>query len=62
MPLADGENGHHVTDEYVIGISKEIHQSFNGGPREKHRTKVLQWLKANDIKKYKMVLCVSVCI
>lgn len=59
MPLVDGEVGHHVTDEYVIGISKDVHQKLGGGnSRKKHRTKVLQWLKANDKKKYKIVLCV----
>jgi hypothetical protein len=57
MPLAEGEVGHHVTDEYVIGVPADIHNSI-GGRRKKHRTKVLQWLKANDKRKYKMVLCV----
>jgi hypothetical protein len=58
MPLTDGEVGHHITDKYVIGIPKEIHQSFGGRSRKKHRTLVLQWLKANDKKKYTKVLCV----
>jgi hypothetical protein len=56
MPLADGEVGHHVTDEYVIGIPKEMHQSFGGRSRKKHRALVLQWLKANDTIKYEMVI------
>jgi hypothetical protein len=58
MPLEDGEDGHHVTNEYVIGVPTKVHQSFNGHSRKKHRTLVLQWLKLNDKKKYKMVLCV----
>lgn len=57
MPLAEGEVGHHVTNEYVIGIPKKDHNSI-GGRRKKHRTLVLQWLKANDKKKYLKVLCV----
>jgi hypothetical protein len=58
MPLVDGEVGHHVTDEYVIGIPSEIHTTLGGGGRKNHRTKVLQWLKANNKKKYLKVLCV----
>jgi hypothetical protein len=57
MPLEEGEEGHHVTNEYVIGIPKDIHQSI-GGSRKKHRKRVLQWLKTNNKKKYKKVLCV----
>jgi hypothetical protein len=55
MPLAEGEVGHHVTNEYVIGIPADVHNSI-GGRRKKHRMLVLQWLKANDKKKYKLVL------
>lgn len=55
MPLKDGEVGHHVTDEFVIGIPADVHNSI-GGKRRKHRTKVLQWLKVNDKKKYEIVL------
>lgn len=58
MPLKEGEVGHHITNEYVIGIPKVVHQHFHGYRRKKHRTLILQWLKANDKKKYKMVLCV----
>jgi hypothetical protein len=58
LPLEPGEVGHHATDEYVIGIPKDVHEMLCGGGRKKHRTKVLQWLKANDKKKYKLVLCV----
>jgi hypothetical protein len=57
MPLAEGDEGHHVTNEYVIGIPAEVHSSI-GGSRKKHRTRVLQWLKDNDKKKYLKVLCV----
>jgi hypothetical protein len=57
MPLAEGEDGHHVTNEYVIGIPADIHNSI-GGRREKHRMLVLQWLKTHDKKKYTKVLCV----
>lgn len=57
LPLKDGEEGHHVTDEYVIGIPKEVHNSI-GGRREKHRIRVLKWLKVNDVKKYEIVLSV----
>ena len=56
MSLADGEVGHHFTDEYVIGIPAEVHVSFGGGGREKHRAKVLEWLKVNDVKKYEIIL------
>lgn len=58
MPLKDNEVGHHVTNEYIIGVPKDVHERLCGGGRTKHRTKVLQWLKANDKKKYKLVLCV----
>jgi nitroreductase len=58
MPVKEGEVGHHVTNDFILGIPAEVHKKFAGGGRKKHRTKVLQWLKANDKKKYKMVLCV----
>lgn len=58
MPLQYGEVGHHVTNEYVIGVPIKVHCSFGGNSRKKHRTRVLQWLKTHDKKKYKMVLCV----
>jgi hypothetical protein len=58
MPFKKGEDGHHVTNEYVIGVPTEVHRSFNYNSRKKHRTRVLQWLKDNDKKKYKIVLCV----
>jgi hypothetical protein len=58
MPLEEDEVGHHVTDEYLIGVSKEVHEKFSGHTRKKHRTLVLQWLKTHDKKKYNLVLCV----
>lgn len=58
MSLKNGEQGHHVTNEYVIGVPAKVHQSFSGSTRRKHRTLVLQWLKVNDKKKYKKVLSV----
>lgn len=58
IPLAEGEVGHHVTNEYVIGVPTKVHRSFNYNSRKKHRTRVLQWLKTHDKKKYKKVLCV----
>ena len=57
MPLKPGEVGHHITDKYVIGIPEEVHRKLVGR-RKKHRTKILQWLKTNDKKKYKLVLCI----
>ena len=57
-PIKEGEVGHHVTNEYVIGVPKEVHQQFAGYKRNKHRALVLEWLKANDKKKYKLVLSV----
>lgn len=57
MPLKEGEDSHHITDEYVIGIPADVHNSI-GGRRKKHRTIVLQWLKIHDKKKYNKVLCV----
>lgn len=57
LPLAEGEVGHHITNEYVIGIPEEVHKKLSGFNRKKHRTKVLQWLKANDTRKYNLVLC-----
>lgn len=56
MPLAEGEAGHHVTNEHVIGIPVEVHKRRSGGGRQKHRLKVLQWLKDNDERKYDLVL------
>lgn len=58
IPLEEGEIGHHFTDEDIIGIPAKVHEKFCGYSRKKHRTLVLQWLKANDIKKYNKVLCV----
>ena len=57
MPLKPGEVGHHITDKYVIGIQEEVHRKLVGR-RKKHRTKILQWLKTNDKKKYKLALCI----
>ena len=57
-PLKKDEAGHHVTNEHVIGVPKVVHVSFTGHSTKKHRTLVLQWLKANDKKKYMQVLCV----
>lgn len=57
MPIKECEVGHHVTNEYVIGIPEEVHRLLSGHKRRKHRTLVLQWLKVNDKKKYKIVLC-----
>jgi hypothetical protein len=51
LSLTEGEVGHHITDVYVIGIPKEAHNNI-GGNREKHRAKVLEWLKVNDKRKY----------
>lgn len=56
-PVEEGEHEHHFTNEYVGGIPKDVHNII-GGRRQKHRTRVLQWLKANDKRKYKMVLYV----
>ena len=56
VPLAEGEVGHHVTNEYVIGIPSKIHQQFGGHTRKLHRQLMVEWLKANDIKKYEIVL------
>jgi hypothetical protein len=58
LPVEEGEVGHHITNEYVIGIPEEVHKGFGGYKREKHRTLVLQWLKTNDKRKYNKVLCV----
>ena len=57
MPLKPGEVGHHITDKYVIGIPEEVHRKLVCR-RKKHRTKILQWFKANDKKKYKLALCI----
>lgn len=57
-PLVEGEVGHHVTNEYVIGVPEEVHQRLCGGTRKQHRTKVLQCLKMHNKKKYKLVLCI----
>lgn len=58
MPVKESEEGHHVTDKYVIGIPTEVHRMFSGYKTQKHRTLVLQWLKVNDSKKYITVLSV----
>lgn len=56
-PVEEGEHGHHFTNEYVGGIPADVHNSI-GGSRKKHRTLVLEWLKANDTIKYEIVLCI----
>lgn len=58
IPPDAGEVGHHLTNEHVIGIQKEVHERFANPSREKHRTLILQRLKANDKKKYEIVLCI----
>jgi hypothetical protein len=57
-PLDEGEVGHRVTNKFVLGVPAEVHQQFAGLSRKKHRTHVLEWLKANDKKKYLKALCV----
>jgi hypothetical protein len=54
MPLKEGEVGHHVTNEHVIGIPKRAHEKLVNR-RQKHRTLILQWLKTHDKKKYYLV-------
>jgi len=54
--LKGGEVGHHITDEYIIGIPAEVHTKFGGHSREKHRELVLEWLKNNDKEKYRVAL------
>lgn len=56
MPLKPGEVGHHLTDKYVIGIPRKVHEQLSGSGRKKHRALVLEWLKDNDIKKFEIVL------
>jgi hypothetical protein len=58
MPIEDGEVGHHVTDEYVIGVPEETHKQFCGYSRKKHRTRIFEWLKVNDKKKFSLVYIV----
>ena len=55
LPLEEGEVGHHMTDEYVIGIPEDVHIRFSGYGRKKHRALILKWLKNNDMKKYELV-------
>lgn len=55
-PIIADDVGHHVTNKYVIGIPREVHERFSGYSRKKHRALVLQWLKANGKKKYKIVI------
>jgi hypothetical protein len=39
------------------GIPNEVHIKLSGGfGRKKHRALIVQWLKTNDTKKYKIVL------
>lgn len=57
-PLEEGEVGHHIDNEHVIGIPKEVHAQFSGYTREKHRALVLKWLKVNDKKKYRLVFLI----
>lgn len=58
LPLEEGEVGHHIDNEHVIGIPKEVHAQFSGYTREKHRALVLKWLKVNDKKKYRLVFLI----
>jgi hypothetical protein len=55
VPLAEGEVGHHFTDEYVIGIPRKVHETLCGYSRKKHRALILKWLKENDPKKYNLI-------
>ena len=58
LVLQPEEVGHHISNECIIGIPEEAHQRFGGRSRKRHRALVLDWLKNNDTKKYK--LCISV--
>jgi len=55
LVLRPGEVGHHISNECIIGIPEDVHNSF-GGRREKHRALVLEWLKENDPKKYRVCI------
>ena len=57
LPLSDGEVGHHVTNEAIIGIPAEVYEKL-GGTRDIHRAKILEWLKDNDTHMYNLVLLV----
>lgn len=49
-----GETKHHITDAVIIGIPKEVHESFSGYPKEDHRAKIMDWLK-EQVDKYNIV-------
>jgi hypothetical protein len=57
LTLKEGEDAHHITNADVIGVPNQIHQQLSGHSRKRHRTLVLQWLKINDKRKYKIALC-----
>lgn len=40
----DGSEAHHITDDYILYIPKEIHRQCNGHSREVHRTLVFNKL------------------
>lgn len=56
LSLNDGEVGHHINDTYVIGIPQKVHESMASNDKDKHRAKVLEWLKVNNRVKYLIVL------
>jgi len=56
LMLQPGEVGHHISNECIIGIPEDVHQQFSGYKREKHRALVLEWLKENDPKKYRVCI------
>ena len=51
-----GSHAHHVDNEYIIYIPAKVHQMFNGHSRNKHRRLVLDWLRKNDRKLWKLVI------
>jgi len=52
MPLNEWKEGdcqHHINDEHVVFIPKEIHEKYSGTSLENHRKLIMDWLYDNDL-------------
>ena len=53
--IKEGEVKHHINNDVVIPIPKEIHQQFSGYSRTKHRKLIEQWAKMNSLYYYSLI-------
>lgn len=48
LTIPKGYTGHHITDSVVVPIPTDVHRACLLPNREKHREKVMRWLRKNN--------------